>query len=369
MSDIKPFLLKFLVLAGMLLGLPLLGVWTAGYPVARYLEFPPRTRYVAHAPFSWIAFALIALSILAVVLPLAAKGLQTYKKTAPPATRFMSQPFPWWGRVGVITGLISWILAWTRFSWFITYQAHTFSLLWFSYIVVINAVCQARTGHCLMTDRTGFFLLLFPVSAAFWWFFEYLNRFAQNWFYAGVDFGPWAYFWYATLPFATVLPAVLSTRQWFLSVNWIRRAYGCVRPVRPPHSYPVAVFVLALSAAGLAGIGIWPNFLFPLLWISPLLIIICLQTLMKEPHIFEQMAGGDWSGAVAAALAAAVCGGLWEMWNYFSLAKWEYSIPLVHRFQIFEMPLLGYAGYLPFGLECALIGGMLENLFKNLKSS
>ena len=33
-----------------------------------------------------------------------------------------------------------------------------------------------------------------------------------------------------------------------------------------------AVFILMLSAAGLAGIGIWPNFLFPLLWISPLLI-------------------------------------------------------------------------------------------------
>jgi len=79
------------------------------------------------------------------------------------------------------------------------------------------------------------------------------------------------------------------------------------------------------------------------------------------------MAAGDWSGAVAAALAALVCGGFWEMWNYFSLAKWEYSIPFVQRFQIFEMPLLGYAGYLPFGLECVVIGDMLSQLFnKNL---
>jgi hypothetical protein len=50
------------------------------------------------------------------------------------------------------------------------------------------------------------------------------------------------------------------------------------------------------------------------------------------------------------------------MWNYFSLAKWEYSIPFVHRYQIFEMPLLGYAGYLPFGLECAVIGSMLARV-------
>jgi hypothetical protein len=48
------------------------------------------------------------------------------------------------------------------------------------------------------------------------------------------------------------------------------------------------------------------------------------------------------------------------MWNYYSLAKWEYSIPFVHRFKIFEMPILGYAGYIPFGLVCAAIGNILQ---------
>jgi hypothetical protein len=32
----------------------------------------------------------------------------------------------------------------------------------------------------------------------------------------------------------------------------------------------------------------------------------------------------------------------------------------VHRYLIFEMPLLGYAGYLPFGLQCAVVGSLLE---------
>ena len=61
---------------------------------------------------------------------------------------------------------------------------------------------------------------------------------------------------------------------------------------------------------------------------------------------------------VSAALAALICGFFWEMWNFYSLARWTYSVPLVHRFQIFEMPLLGYAGYLPFGLECAVMGSL-----------
>jgi hypothetical protein len=47
------------------------------------------------------------------------------------------------------------------------------------------------------------------------------------------------------------------------------------------------------------------------------------------------------------------------MWNAYSLAKWEYNIPFVHGFEVFEMPVLGYAGYLPFGLFCAVIGQII----------
>jgi hypothetical protein len=33
-------------------------------------------------------------------------------------------------------------------------------------------------------------------------------------------------------------------------------------------------------------------------------------------------------------------------------------VPFVQRFHIFEMPILGYAGYLPFGLECMVVSLM-----------
>lgn len=368
-KEISNLFLQFVVLACMLLGLPLTGVYLAGYPVSRYLEFPPQTRYIYHTRFSWAAFAVFVIIILAAIAPLAVSGFQGYKKKPPKPTATASNPFPWWGWIGVSGGIVAWILAWTRFSWFSPLQPHTFSPLWFSYILVVNAWSVRRTGHSLMTVRPAFFLLLFPVSAAFWWFFEYLNRFVQNWYYVGVDFSPLAYFWYATLSFSTVLPAVLSTKHWLQTTNWINLGFSSFNPVKLANHRAVAVCMLFLSAAGLAGIGVWPNYLFPLLWVSPLLILTCLQTLTKEPHIFSELAAGDWRGAVAAAVAAMICGGFWEMWNYFSLAKWEYSVPLVHRFQIFEMPLLGYGGYLPFGLECMVIGGMLEKLTSRIGSS
>ena len=365
MSSPQRFLIKFFILATMLLGLPLIGVWIAGLPIRRYLEFPPQTRYVQHAPFSWTAFLVIGFVIAASVLPLVIKAIQSYRKSRLLTGTSPVYPFPWWGWLGIVVGILAWFLAWTRFDWFARFQPHTFSPLWFSYILVVNAICVRRSGRCLMTDRPGLFLLLFPASAIFWWFFEYLNRFVQNWHYVGATFSPWAYFWYATLPFSTVLPAVLSTRHCLLGAGWITRSCAQWRPIVLSHPLPIAAGGLMLSAAALAGIGVQPNYLFPFLWVSPLLIIICLQTLMKERHIFSVIAAGDWHGAVAAALAALVCGFFWEMWNYFSLAKWTYSVPLVHRFLIFEMPLLGYGGYLPFGLECMVIGAMLEKLFNS----
>jgi len=57
-------------------------------------------------------------------------------------------------------------------------------------------------------------------------------------------------------------------------------------------------------------------------------------------------------------MAALICGLFWELWNWKSLAHWEYAIPFVHRFQLFEMPLLGYAGYIPFGLECVAVADL-----------
>jgi len=43
------------------------------------------------------------------------------------------------------------------------------------------------------------------------------------------------------------------------------------------------------------------------------------------------------------------------MRNGHILTKRIYSIPYVDRFHLFEMPMLGYVGYLPFSVECALI--------------
>jgi hypothetical protein len=62
------------------------------------------------------------------------------------------------------------------------------------------------------------------------------------------------------------------------------------------------------------------------------------------------MQQGKWSKIAAILLATLFTGFWWEMWNFWSYPKWFYTIPYVGFFKIFEMPILGYGGYLFFGL-------------------
>jgi hypothetical protein len=359
MTDRKRFAQQLAVLAAMLLGLPVIGAWAAGLPIAVFFEFPPQTRHVRHAAFSWAVFGGIAGVTALLLIPPAITAARAYRR-CPPRARAARLAFPWWGWAGLALGAAAWVLAWMRFPWFSGLQPHTFSFLWLAYIAVVNALCRWRTGGCMLTDRTRFFAALFPASAAFWWFFEYLNRFVQNWYYVGPALSRFEYFVYATLPFATVLPAVLATRELLQSTAWVQQSFGCMTPLRLPGGRLLPWAALTASAFGLAGIGVWPDTLFPLLWVSPLIILAALRSLRRQPHILQDFTRSDWTGAASAALAALICGVFWEMWNGGSLSHWKYSIPYVQRFHLFEMPILGYAGYLPFGLECALVGRLVE---------
>lgn len=342
----------------MLIGLPLLGLTFGTADIIGYLEFPPLTRYVVHAPFNLQAFIVIAvvdLLMLAGIISLLRVGFKRRTKDSFNAAH--KGDFPAWGGLGAVVMMAGWALAWTRFPWFESMQGHTFCLPWTGYILLVNALCVLRSGHSLLTDTPLRFLLLWPASAIFWWFFEYLNRFVQNWYYVGVeDFSPFEYIFHASLAFATVLPAVLSTQRLLLTFEIFHTGLRHVTPLKVFDDKRTSLFLLVISSIALALIGHFPDVLYPLVWGAPLLVFTSLQTLWRKQTIFSGLGRGDWRAVIASATAALICGFLWELWNYHSLARWEYAVPFVDRFHIFAMPLLGYGGYLPFGLECLLMG-------------
>ncbi len=341
--------------------MPVCGSLLAGNELKTYLEFPPLTRYVEHAGFSWPVFLAMVLFVIAVTAPVTARVLfsDTQRRSQRP------YPFPLWGWGALLLCIVSWIMAWTRFDWFADYQIFTFSPLWLGYIGIVNALTYRRTGTCMLTNRPTYLVRLFLVSAVFWWFFEYLNRFVQNWYYLGVDgLSPIQYAIFATLPFSTVLPAVLGTCELLETFPRLSAGLQTYRKVAVRNTRLAALSILACAAAGLFGIGIYPDFLYPLLWLSPLFILTSMQHLAGMETIFSPLRLGNWERIFLLATSALLCGFFWEMWNYFSYAKWIYSIPFVQKFHIFEMPLIGYAGYLPFGLECGVIADFTAQRFR-----
>lgn len=347
----------WVLLAGMLFvwAAPLLGRAASGKEIAPYLAFPPRTQPAAHAPSDWLWFGVLSLPVLGAAALIAVAIVRAEPQSRATAA---ARAFPVWGWLGLAAMAAGWAAAWSELTpaeW----RRHAFTPLWLGYILVMDGLVHRRAGHSLLTERPRWFAALFPASALFWWLFEHLNQFVRNWHYTGIQAsGDWDYFLQGSLPFSTVLPAIAATWMWL-------RQFPRLEAMRLPAvrgHIALAWAALAGGALGLAATAAWPEALFPFLWLGPLLVFGSLQYLLTGETLLAALAHGDWRALLQPALAALACGLLWEFWNYWSLAKWHYSIPHVQRWQLFEMPLLGYAGYLPFGVTCALVLDTLARL-------
>jgi len=349
-------LLLTLAACALLIGLPLAGIVLTGGDAASYLHFPPLPRKVTQPPFSWPVLLLLSSFVLLVVVPVARRVLVSCRRAA---VRPRAGHLPGWGWAGIILTGLSWWLAWTRQPWFTLLQAYTFFPLWLGYIMTINGLAMFSHGRCLLADRPRTLLALFLASAPFWWFFEYLNRFVANWHYHGIEgFSSLGYVLHATLCFSTVLPAVASTADFLAGFSPCWQALAGRRPIG--FSRRAGVAILAVAALGLFLVGILPTYSFPLVWLAPGAVIVGLQCATGRRTALHCLKTGDYRPVVIWPAAALLCGFFWEMWNMGSLAHWEYAIPFVDRFHLFYMPILGYAGYLPFGIECLVAVDLVD---------
>lgn len=190
---------------------------------------------------------------------------------------------------------------------------------------------------------------LFLTSAPVWWLFEALNLRTQNWIYVGRElFSNLTYFLLASLSFSTVIPAVFETAELVSTFGWLQRL-----PSGPVlhQTRGLRLGSLAAGLLGLAALLIWPRYAFPFVWLAPYLIMAPINGWLGHRSLGDATARGDWRQVMALWVGVLITAFFWEMWNYFSYPRWVYAVPFVDFLHIFEMPVLGYGGYLPFSLE------------------
>jgi hypothetical protein len=227
--------------------------------------------------------------------------------------------------------------------------AYLFFPLWLGYILVVDALVLNRSGTSLLTRSVRGFGFLFLLSAPAWWLFEVINWRTQNWEYLGSNtLSGLEYYLLCSISFSTVMPAVFETAELVRTFNWVQR-FGPGPRVPAVSAVPLAFLLAGLTTLGLT--LLWPKYFYPLVWVSIFLILEPLNVWLGRRHFLGSLQVGDWRPVISLSLAALICGFFWEMWNYFSFPKWIYHTPGAQFFKIFEMPLLGYGGYLPFAWE------------------
>ena len=274
-------------------------------------------------------------------------------------TSRLALTFPWYGWLGAAMALLGWILNWTLLG-LRTYWA--FFPMWLGYCLAVDALVRKRTGTSLLARSARQYAGLFLISAPVWWLFEAINLRTQNWVYLGAEnFTSLQYAFWTTLSFSTVVPAVFGSAELVASFGFLRR-------LRPgPRLGTNLRTTLPFFAAGwlmLAATLAWPAVFFPFAWICLYFIIEPVNIWIGNRSLADWTRSGDWSPVLALWLGVLLTAGFWEMWNFLSYPKWIYHVPWGDWLHVFEMPLLGYGGYLPFSLELFALYHLIERLFR-----
>lgn len=225
-------------------------------------------------------------------------------------------------------------------------------LVWTGYIILIDAIIASIKGASpISTRRTEFFISL-PLSIICWYVFEGVNLLLDNWSYVNLPENTAARWVGYAWSYATILPGIFLTAE-LIETAFRGRLLGR-RPIdfskRTLNLFFFIGFILFVATL------LFPSpYLCPLPWISVLLWFEGMNGRLEIGSFSEMFRKGDYSLFVSLLISGAVCGFLWEFWNYWAETKWSYHVPYLPHVKLFEMPVLGYLGFLSFALECYLM--------------
>ncbi len=260
----------------------------------------------------------------------------------------MKRRFPTYGIVGLIIIAAAELLLFRR-AWVVP-QFFT-PIVWTGYILLVDAINYRLRGESLIRSRRREFLVMLPWSVICWGLFELYNLHLRSWIYYGlpqdVPLRSLGYVW----SFATVFPAILETAD-LLQLPFAHVKTKLWR-VRPSLLRLLILCGLVFLTAPMLLPPSTARYSIPFIWVGFAFLLEPLNYILGGRSVFNYLEKGEMKQLLGLLSAGLVCGLLWEFWNYWAEARWVYDLPFTWAGpKVFEMPLLGFLGFLPFAVEC-----------------
>lgn len=263
--------------------------------------------------------------------------------------RRRTRPYPAYGWIGLVSLATA---EWLMFRGIEPIATFFTPIAWTAYALIADAAVFAIRGHSRLRDAPLQFARLALLSIPLWLIFEAYNLRLVNWIYVGglpvsLPVRWFAYGW----AFATIWPGIFLTADLIESFGWWKSP---VRPVRFSPATQSAFMVIGAMFSIVPVILPRPigSFLFGAVWVGFIFLVDPINFRLGLPSFEADLASGRLGRFVSFLVSGFVCGLLWEFWNFWAAAKWNYIFPIMQKEKIFEMPVLGYLGFLPFALEC-----------------
>jgi hypothetical protein len=257
-------------------------------------------------------------------------------------------PFPFYGWLGLATLILAEVLTFRGVQPFATYFTAT---AWTCYLLICDAAVFTVRGHSRLRDNPSGAARMALLSIPLWLIFEAYNLPLANWIYVGLPESLAARWLGYVWAFATITPAILFTADLIESFGWWNRR---VEPIRFSRTAQNAMLVggAALLVIPLVVPREVAAYLFGMVWLGFIFLLDPVNFHIGAPSLEADLAEGRRDRIYALLLSGWTCGWLWEFWNYWATAKWNYIFPMFQQFKVFEMPVPGYLGFPPFALEC-----------------
>lgn len=255
-------------------------------------------------------------------------------------------------------------------------------ICWTGFILFADAIVYRARGNSWLRSSPREFIALALASIPLWLVFEFYNLYLDNWYYDGLPENRWLRMFGYAWSFATISPAIFEGAELVAVLRRSggpRKSGGSGKSASSPRNLPnphdlhdlhdppvlpglpgppglwmtvgalmlASPFFVTPSVARYMAAPVWLGFIFLL---DPVNAWLRAETLTRERII--NLAG-----------SGVLCGVLWEFWNYWSRSKWHYTVPIMERLKIFEMPVPGYLGFPPFAFECFTMYVFVRALF------